>query len=333
MLSHILLGTSNRKAPGSFRANIFSLQFLFAAFAVSTEDRAIQTRKDPTTVPFVGLVEFSPGFVPRSNLSHVLFDFDGTLSLIRQGWPEIMVPMFSEFLPALPRETEAARRQLCYDDIMQLNGKQTIYQMIQLAERIRERGGTPQEPLWYKREYLRRLDQHIHNRLKSLRSGALAPDDLLVYGARQILDQLRRRGLPMYLASGTDEAYVKQEAQLLNLTEFFGARIYGALDDYKQFSKKMVIERIIRENRIQGHQLLSFGDGYVEIQNTKEVGGLAVAVASDEAHNGSGRFDPWKYRRLLEVGADIVIPDFRDSAALLNCLLQDIDHKTIDHRP
>ena len=45
----------------------------------------------------------------------------------------------------------------------------------------------------------------------------------------------------------------------------------------------MVIERILRENQIAGAQLLSFGDGYVEIQNTKEVGGLAVAVASDEA--------------------------------------------------
>ena len=82
----------------------------------------------------------------------------------------------------------------------------------------------------------------------------------------------------------------------------------------------MVIERILRENQIPGEQLLSFGDGYVEIQNTKEVGGLAVAVASDEAHNGSGRFDEWKRKRLLGMGADIVIPDFRDGAALLDCI-------------
>jgi len=96
---------------------------------------------------------------------------------------------------------------------------------------------------------------------------------------------------------------------------------YGAVDDYKQFSKKMVIERILRENCIQGEQLLSFGDGYVEIENTKDVGGLAVAVASDEANNGSGRFDEWKHRRLAGVGADVVIPDFRDAEALLSCLL------------
>ena len=111
---------------------------------------------------------------------------------------------------------------------------------------------------------------------------------------------------------------MKAESELLDVTRYFGRHIYGAQDDYKQFSKKMVIERILRENKIPGEQLLAFGDGYVEIQNTKEVGGLAVAVASDEANNGSGRFDEWKRQRLLGVGADVVIPDFRDALPLLN---------------
>lgn len=274
-----------------------------------------------STTAFRGLIEFSPDFAPRPDLSHVLFDFDGTLSLIRQGWPDVMVPMFAELLPALPGESEAARRQLALDDIMRLNGKQTIYQMIQLADRIRERGGTPRDPLEYKREYLRRLDERIQHRLEGLRNGSLKPDDLLVHGSRALLDLLQSRRLPMYLASGTDEVFVKQEADLLDLTRYFRQHIYGALDDYKRFSKKMVIDRILRENRIPGQQLLSFGDGYVEIENTKQVGGLAVAVASDEANNGSGRFDEWKRNRLVGVGADVVIPDFRDAEALLDCLL------------
>src|SRR5215471_9051432 len=125
----------------------------------------------PEPVPgFSGLVEFSPAFAPRPNLSHVLFDFDGTLSLIRQGWPDVMVPMFAEMLPPLPGESDDDRAQLCNDDIMRLNGKQTIYQMIQLAERIRERGGQPREPLWYKHEYLRRLEQRITPRLDGVRN-------------------------------------------------------------------------------------------------------------------------------------------------------------------
>ena len=83
-------------------------------------------------------VELPQPLEPRPEISHVLFDFDGTLSLIRQGWPEVMVPMFIEALPRRPGETESALRDLVLDDIMRLNGKQTIYQMIQLAERVNE---------------------------------------------------------------------------------------------------------------------------------------------------------------------------------------------------
>ena len=79
---------------------------------------------------FSGLVEFTPAFAARPQISHVLFDFDGTLSIIREGWPDVMVPMFVEMLPVLPGESAEARRQLCLDDIMRLNGKQTIYQMM-----------------------------------------------------------------------------------------------------------------------------------------------------------------------------------------------------------
>jgi phosphoglycolate phosphatase len=275
----------------------------------------------PSAPRFAGRVEFAPACAPRPGISHVLFDFDGTLSLIRQGWPDVMVPMLVEMLPRRAGETDEAIRRLMFDDIMRLNGKQTIYQMIQFADRVKERGGQPREPLWYKNEYLRRLDLRIQDRVQGLRRRSIAPDDLLVHGARALLDRLRALGLPLYLASGTDEHYVKHEADLLDVARYFGPRIYGALDDYKQFSKQMVIERILRENRIAGAQLLSYGDGYVEIENTKDVGGLAVAVASDEANNGSGRFDEWKRQRLLGVGADVVIPDFRDAVPLLEFLL------------
>ncbi len=137
-----------------------------------------------------------------------------------------------------------------------------------------------------------------------------------------MLEKLTRRGLTLYLASGTDEPCVRREAALLNLDRYFPDRIYGALDDYRQFSKKLLINRILTENQVAGARLLAFGDGYVEIANTKEVGGLAVGVASDEAHNGSGRMDEWKRRRLLEVGADVVIADYRDADALLDLLIE-----------
>ena len=273
-----------------------------------------------STSRFAGRVEFRQGFQKRPGLTHVLFDFDGTLSLIRQGWPDVMVPLFTEILPQVPGETDEQRRRLAFEDIMRLNGKQTIYQMIQLAERVRERGGTPGEPLDYKHEYLRRLDERIRHRVEGIRAGSIPRDELTVFGTRALLEALSSRGLALYLASGTDEQFVKAEAEALGLTHYFKGHIYGAQDDYKKFSKKMVIDRILAENRIPGDSLLAFGDGYVEIENTKQVGGFAVAVASDEANNGSGQFDAWKHQRLMGVGADLCIPDYRDLDALMETL-------------
>ena len=251
----------------------------------------------------------------------MLFDFDGTLSLIRQGWPEVMLPMFVEMLPKVEGESEQEIQEFLLEDIMRLNGKQTIYQMIQFADRVTERGGRAKESLWYKNEYLRRLTAKIQWRIEAVSKRTLDVDELLVHGARELLEKLRNRGLKLYLASGTDEQYVKSEAALLGVDHYFGRHIYGAKDDYKSFSKKMVMDAILSDNRISGESLLSFGDGYVEIENTKQIGGLAVAVASDEANNGSGKMDEWKRKRLLGVGADIVIPDYRDATPLLGLLL------------
>ncbi len=266
-------------------------------------------------------VECPRPLVRRPEIRHVLFDFDGTLSLIRQGWPEVMTPMFVEALPPLAGESPDDMKRLVIDDIMRLNGKQTIYQMMQLAERVRDRGGEPQEPLWYKHEYLRRLDRHIAARIDRLAAGETARDEYLVHGTREFLDHLTKRGLVLHLASGTDETAVKREATLLDVARYFHGRIHGALDDYKRFSKQMIIERILAENKIPGDSLMAFGDGYVEIENTKQAGGFAVAVASDEANNGSGRVDEWKRARLLGVGADAVIPDYRDAISLIDHLL------------
>jgi phosphoglycolate phosphatase-like HAD superfamily hydrolase len=275
-----------------------------------------------------GVTRFLPGsaveivteLAPRCKPRHALFDFDGTLSLIREGWPEVMVPMMVEVLQATGTgESPEELSRLVYGFVMELTGKQTVYQMIRLAEEVRRRGGVPKEPLAYKQMYHDRLMGRIAGRHDALRSGRARPDDMLVPGSLEILAALQRRGVTLYLASGTDQRYVLQEAQLLGLTPYFGHRIYGAVDDYKRFSKAMVIARILSEHEVPGEALLGFGDGYVEIRNIKQAGGVAVAVASDEAGR-SGRPDQWKRERLIGVGADLVVPDFRDHGPLVSYL-------------
>lgn len=252
-----------------------------------------------------------------------LFDFDGTLSLIREGWQNVMTPYFCEVLNEVvdpQRETKKDVETVVHNFVDKITGKQTIYQCIQLAEEIKLRGGTPLDPLLYKKEYLRRLQCRIQSRVDRLSSGLASPDDYVVPGGRRFLQRLREAGIKLYLASGTDEFYVKQEAELLNLTSFFDGGIYGAQDDYKTFSKAMVIDRLIKTNNLSGEELLGFGDGYVEIENVRSVGGYAVGVATNEANPGRG-VDAWKRNRLLDAGANAIVPDFSEPERLYAFLL------------
>ena len=60
-----------------------------------------------------------------------LFDFDGTISLIREGWQEVMVPYFCEVIEALGTgESEDGIREEVTEFVDRLTGKQTIFQCI-----------------------------------------------------------------------------------------------------------------------------------------------------------------------------------------------------------
>ncbi len=258
--------------------------------------------------------------IVRGRFRTVLFDFDGTLSLIRQGWREIMVPMMVETLGECNTgETEAQLTHIVADFVDRLTGKQTIYQMIRLSEEVLKRGGAPPDPVACKHRYHERLNGHIRGRIHGLRSNAVAAEDLMVPKSLDLLRNLQCRGLTLYLASGTDEVYVKKEAALLGLTPFFEDRVYGALDQYQDFSKERVIRDLIVSQGIAGEALLGFGDGYVEIENVKSAGGTAVGVASDEARRRG--VNAWKRERLIQAGADLIIPDFRCQGLLVDYLL------------
>ncbi len=239
----------------------------------------------------------------------VLFDFDGTLSLIRSGWMNVMVPMMVEILADLKTgESEKQLRGLVEEFVWRLTGKETIYQMIAFRDAVEARGGKALDPLAYKKLYLDLLWQKIEKRVEALRQGQADPEEFLVPGSRALLERLRDKGLKMYLASGTDEIYMKEEARLLGVTQYFDGGVYGALDDYKSFSKAILIQRILSTAEFQGHQFLGFGDGYVEIEEVKNVGGVAVGVASEEP--ACRRVDQWKRQRLIGVGADYIVPNY-----------------------
>lgn len=245
-----------------------------------------------------------------------LFDFDGTVSLIRAGWQEVMIPYFCEVLRSLhTNESDEALRNEVADFVNRLTGKQTIFQCMALADAIASRGFEPEAPGAYKAEYLRRLAIKTAAKKEGLKTGTIHPDALAVKGARLFIKKLRDAGISCYLASGTDEEDVKYEATLLDVADLFNGGIFGAKDDLTDCSKEAVIRRLISQEGISPQELIGFGDGFVEISLIAEQGGYAVGAATDELH-GDG-IDSEKRERLLNAGADVIIPHFEQTERIL----------------
>jgi phosphoglycolate phosphatase-like HAD superfamily hydrolase len=180
---------------------------------------------------------------------------------------------------------------------------------------IRQRGGEPGDPDDYLAEFLRRLFAVADVRKEELASGAAPPAEWAVAGTHALLENLRRRGVALYLASGTDLAFVRQEADLLKLTGYFGRHVYGPVDDTPNFSKRDVVATILTEQGIRGEELLGFGDGYSETVEVKRVGGVAVGLATAEA--GVPGLNRMKRDILVELGADVVIADYAEQEQLI----------------
>ena len=264
--------------------------------------------------PNVELV--NPG-VRRGPFRVALFDFDGTLSLIREGWPRVMVGLMLDRLRAndLIREPEAECAVHVEAFVMALNGHPTVRQMERFAEEVTARGGTPDAPAVYLREYLDALMSVVRGRWEALESGRARPEEWVVPNAHGILRALHDRGVPLYVASGTDLAHVSREVELLQLAAHVGGRVNAPKDNDATFRKRDVIERVIRERGIRGEQLIGFGDGVVETQEVKRAGGVAVGVASCE--QGVRGVHAGKRTSLIAAGADLIIPDYEHAGELL----------------
>lgn len=200
--------------------------------------------------------------------------------------------------------------------IDQSTGIQTIFQMKWLVETVKKFGMNPHpsdDPWEYKAEYNRRLMAPVMRRRERLRSGQARREDFLVRGSEDCLRMLAQRGVRLYVASGTDDADVKQEAQALGLAGYFTG-ITGAPAGQEDCSKERVIRELIEQNGVRGDQLAVVGDGKVEIAIGREHGARTLGVASDE--RALAGVNPAKRARLVSAGADAIVGDFTGADAL-----------------
>ena len=264
---------------------------------------------------------------PRLAIRHCIFDHDGTLSTLREGWEQIMEPMMVQAV--LGRRYSAADAALIASTTKEVRafietttGIQTLVQMKGLVELVNRSGFTDEREVLdehgYKHIYNQQLLQVVQKRMEKLQAGELSPADFQIKNALPLLQALHRQGVKLYLASGTDEADVRAEAHAMGYANLFEGRIFGAVGDIKIEAKQLVLDRIIREHHLEGHQFATFGDGPVEMRETHKRGGLCIGVASDEVRRFG--LNATKRARLIRAGAQVIVPDFSQLPALLQVL-------------
>jgi phosphoglycolate phosphatase-like HAD superfamily hydrolase len=258
--------------------------------------------------------------LPRlGRVRHALFDFDGTLSVLRQGWEEVMAPVMVEAICGGEQPLPSVEQEV-QEFIDRSSGILTIRQMQWLVEAVRRHGRSASvlTAEQYKAIYLERLMVRVRQRIECLQAGQSPAADFCIAGAGELLDLLARRGVRLYLASGTDHDDVVREAAVLGLLPYFEERVYGAVENEAQNAKERVIQRILDENHLSGEALLVVGDGPVEIREGVRRGAVTLGVAADEvARRG---WNPRKVDRLTQAGAVLLVADFcraADLAALL----------------
>ncbi|UCE49644.1 MAG: HAD family hydrolase [Phycisphaerales bacterium] len=263
-------------------------------------------------------------------IRHAVFDHDGTISTLRQGWEQIMAPVMIKAILGDQYDTadETAyhkARNRVLDYINESTGVQTIVQMEALVEMVREFGVVPPDKIrdkfGYKRIYNDALMELVDKRVKKFKRGELDISDFTIKGSLEFLRALKQRGTKLYLASGTDRQDVVAEAEALGYAELFDGGIYGSVGDVARYSKKMVIERIMSENNLQGPELAVFGDGPVEIRECRKRDGVSIGIASDEIRRHGLNVE--KRTRLIKAGAHILTPDFAAREPLLKLLFGD----------
>ena len=261
------------------------------------------------------------------DIKYAVFDHDGTISTLRQGWESVMQDVMIKTILGDKYDTtdntlyQKVRKQVLeYIDIS--TGIQTILQMETLVEMVDDFNIVPKDKILdkfgYKKIYNDALMVGVYERLEKLRMGQLSVEDFTVKGSVDFLKALRDKGILLYLASGTDKEDVINEAEQLGYADLFIGGIYGSENDINKYSKKMVIDSIIRENDLKGNELIVFGDGPVEIKECVRFDGIAIGVASDEVRRFG--LNQTKRTRLVKAGAHIIIPDYSQQDMLFNLL-------------
>lgn len=266
---------------------------------------------------------------------YAVFDHDGTVSTLRQGWETVMEPVMLRAILGDRYETVDSALFIRIRDhvrrfIEQSTGIQTIAQMDALARMVAEYGIIPPEECldaWgYKNVYNQALMEMVNDRIRRIQRGELSVQDFIMKGAIEFLHAMREHKVKLFLVSGTDDADTVREAELLGYAGLFDGGIYGAKPGSRADTKDAIIKSVLEsidddsqpDSESARRKLLVIGDGPVEIRLGRRHEGISLGIASNEERRFG--LNLVKRRRLIRAGAHLLIPDFSQWKTVISLL-------------
>lgn len=259
-------------------------------------------------------------------ITFCMTDWDGTLSLLRSGWPELMLQTAREAL------TEAGARGERLEGLIsqygrkvsERTGQPTIRQMMALEELIENETKVRMDRWKLKEAYNARLDALRRERIRILADDPDRRKEFLVAGAVEFFEALKERGVQIAAVSGSDHETVLADVKALGLGHLFGKSVFGY--DRKRHgemgdAKESVIRAMIQKEGLAGNNLLVVGDGPIELEVGERAGGCALALVSNEGNDPTGiNTEAEKRRRLMAANPHLLIYDFGSLPELLSIL-------------
>ena len=254
-----------------------------------------------------------------------VFESDGVISTLREGWQKIMAMMMIEMIvgQATPSDEELnIVKSEVYGFVRCSAGFHVLLQMGELVDMISSYGFVPDneihEPAAYKAIYDKRLKVSVNERLATIGSQATV-EDFMIRGVRGFLRELFNQRVEMVVSSGTDEIDLMFELDALNATKFF-SEIHGARATYQESNKRMVLANLIDATGFKGQEIAVVGNGRIDMEVAKAFGCIAIGVASDEIKRHGWNMPKALNLARARVKPDILIMDFHQARQLLNFL-------------
>lgn len=208
-----------------------------------------------------------------------VFDFDGTISLLRGCWRSVMY----RYMVGCGVDGRDVERY-----IVESAGMATLDQMGWLVGVV---GGDARV---HRDMYVELMREEVHELLVG---GGGDVGRWLVPGVVRLLDGMVGGGIEMWVASGTEHVDLLNEVKLLGLAHYFDG-IEGARDG--SCVKDDVVSGVL--DRYDCGEVVVIGDGVIEMGVSRRYGCLGIGLV-----DGGG-----DALRLLGAGANVLVKDFED---------------------